>query len=114
MTSVISKVFVRPLLGRLLGFIQLSPLQSGFRVGQSSLHTAFVFQETLMYLRKHGHKAYVAILDARKAFDVVWHEGLFVELHKAGVPHALWFLLVSWYHQCTSAVVWGEFLLLFF
>ena len=86
----------------------MSPLQGGFRAGQSSLHTAFVFQETVTYLREYGHKAYVAFLDARKAFDTVWHEGLFVKLHRAGIPHSLWFLLVSWYRQCTSSVVWGN------
>ena len=50
----------------------------------------------------------MAFLDACKAFTVVWHESLFVKLHKPGVAHALWFLLVSWYRQCTSAVVWGN------
>ena len=108
MTSVVGKVFERLLLSRLLNFIRLSPLQGGFRAGQSSLHTAFVFQETVTYLQECGHKAYVAFLDARKAFDTVWHEGLFVKLHRAGIPHSLWFLLVSWYRQCTSSVVWGN------
>ena len=37
-----------------------------------------------MYLREHG-----LFLDTRKAINVVWHEGLFVKLHKAGVPRAL-------------------------
>ena len=108
LTLVVGKVFERLLLSRLLNFIRLSPLQGGFRAGQSSLHTAFVFQETVTYLRECGHKAYVAFLDARKAFDTVWHEGLFVKLHRAGIPHSLWFLLVSWYRQCTSSVVWGN------
>ena len=68
-------------MSRLLNFIRLSSIQGGFRAGQSSLHTAFVFQEIVTYLRECGHKAYVAFLDARKAFDTVWHEGLFVKLH---------------------------------
>ena len=71
LTSVVGKVFERLLLSRLLNFICLSPLQGGFRAGQSSLHTAFVFQETVTYLRECGHKAYVAFLDACKAFDTV-------------------------------------------
>ncbi len=30
-------------------------------------------------------KCYSAFLDARKAFDTVWHAGLFVKLYKAGL-----------------------------
>ena len=29
---------------------------------------------------------YVAFLDVKKAFDTVWHEGLFVKLHQYRFP----------------------------
>ena len=106
LTSVISKVFEHLLLSRLLPHIQLSPLQGGFRAGRSCIHTAFVFQEAIIYLRERGRKVYVAFPDARKAFDTVWHEGLFVKLYHAGVPLSLWYLLLFWYRQCRSSVFW--------
>ena len=52
----------------------LSPGTSGWF--QTCLHTAMVFQEAIQHIRESGKKAYVALLDVRKAFDMVWHEGL--------------------------------------
>ena len=103
---VISKVFEHLLLSRLLPYIQLRPLQGGFRVGRSCTHTAFVLQKTIAYLHESGRKIYLAFLDARKAFDTVWHEGLFVKLDHAGIPLSLWHILLSWYCQCRSSVLW--------
>ena len=104
--TLTSVVFEHLLLSRLLPYIQLSPLQGGFRAGRSCTHSAFVLQETIAYLRERGRKVYVAFLDARKAFDTVWHEGLFVKLSHAGVPLSLWHILLSWYRQCHSSVLW--------
>ena len=38
------------------------------------------------HIREKGKKAYVALLDTRKAFNTVWHDGLF---HKLASPHTL-------------------------
>ena len=51
---------------------------------------AFVFQEAVQNLRDHKKKAYVALLDVQKAFDIVWHNGLFYKLYSYGIkdrPH---------------------------
>ena len=44
----------------------------------------------------------VAFLDARKAFDCVWTDALFVKLYQKGVDAKLWRLLRNWYDdmQC--------------
>ena len=68
-----------------------------------------MLQEAISYLCEHGNKAYVAFLNARKAFDTVWHEGLFVKLNHGGVPLSLWHILLSWYCQCRSSVIWEHF-----
>ena len=63
----------------------LNPLRGGFREHISCTHTAFILQKTIQSLRDQGKKAYVAYLDVRKAFDTVWHEGLFVKMHQKGI-----------------------------
>ena len=82
--------------------ISLNHLQGGFRVGYSSIHTAFVFQESVQSLRDLGKKAFVAFLDVKKAFDTVWHEGLFVKLHEKNIHPRIWHLLVDWYSRSSS------------
>ena len=72
--------------------ISLNHLQGGFRVGYSSIHTAFVFQVAVQSLRDIGKKAF---LDVKKAFDTVWHEGLFVKLHDKSIHLRIWHLLVT-------------------
>ena len=58
----------------------LSPLQGGFKPGVCCLHLAMIFQEAFQHIRETGKQAYVALLDVRKAFDTVWHDGLFHKL----------------------------------
>ena len=42
-------------------------------------------QESIATLRDQGHDVYLAALDSRKAFDTVWHHGLFLKLYQAGM-----------------------------
>ena len=109
--SNISKVLERRILLHLRALdppLSLNPLQGGFRPQLSCLHSAFVLQETIQHLCEHGKKAFVAFLDVRKAFDIVWHEGLLVKLHRKGIHGHLWHLIQAWYAQSTAAVQWDS------
>ena len=63
----------------------LHRLQGGFRKGLGPSHTSFILKEVILSSRARGKKCYVAFLDARKAFDTVWHHGLFVKLSELGL-----------------------------
>ncbi len=76
----------------------LHQLQGGFRKGYSISHTSFLVQEAILSCRDKQLKCYSAFLDARKAFDTVWHAGLFVKLYKAGLTGDIWQVLV--YAHC--------------
>ncbi len=92
--SNISKLFEKLILLKLRSIdLHLNPLQGGLRPGYSALHTAFIFQEAVQSIRETGKKAYVALIDVKKAFDTVWHQGLFVKLHRKGVPSRIWHIV---------------------
>ena len=48
---------------------------------------------------------YVAVLDTRKAFDTVWHYGLFWKLYQKGLNAKLWRILWMWYRSSQGVVV---------
>ena len=50
--------------------------------------TSFVLRETVQFARENGSKLYVAYMDGKKAFDVVWHEGLLCKIiHECHLDH---------------------------
>ena len=54
---------------------------------------AYIFQEVVQAIREGGNKAFMALLDAHKAFGTAWYEGLMVELHMKGIWGSLWHII---------------------
>jgi exonuclease III len=65
------------------------PLQCAYQKLLSSLNATFSIQETINYNLERGSKVFVCLMDNRKAFDLVWHDGLFVLLHQLGIKNRL-------------------------
>ena len=104
--SNISKLFEKVILAKLQSSgLLLNPLQGGFCSGYSPSHTAFVLQEAIQSIRESGKKAYVALVDVKKAFDTVWHQGPFVKLHHKGIPTRIWHILNNWYTSSSCSVL---------
>ena len=74
-----------------------SVLQGAARKGFSCVHTALTLQETIAREREGGKKVFVAYYDVSKAFDSVWTDGLFFQLHKIGITDSLWRILYKGY-----------------
>ena len=55
-------------------------------------------------MRDRDSEVFLVCLDTRKAFDTVWHEGLFHKLYQAGINGKLWRILWKWY-RCSEGVV---------
>ena len=94
--SIFSQIFESVLLKGFLSEIEekIHPLQGGFRKGYGTSHTSFILQEIMSFCGSKCDKCYLAFLNAkRKAFDTVWHGGLFYKLHLYGLTDDLWFLL---------------------
>lgn len=107
--SNFAKLFEKLILTRLTLIVQLNPLQGGFRPGLSCTHTSFILQEAICSIREQKKKAFVAFLDAQKAFDTVWHAGLLTKLHEKGVTGKIWRLIYHWYSSSSTSILWeGE------
>ena len=81
-----------------------SDLQGASRKGFSCVHTALTLQETISKERERNKRVFVAYYDVSKAFDSVWTDGLFFQLHNLGIRGTLWRLLYKSYQNFTCCV----------
>ena len=47
--------------------------------------TSLMFREYCLFAKENHSKLYVRFLDVQKAFDKIWHNGLFLKLYEKGV-----------------------------
>ena len=85
-----------------------SVLQGAARKGFSCVHTALTLQETIAKQREGGKKVFIAYYDVSKAFDSVWTDGLFFQLHEIGIKGNLWRLLYKSYKDFQCCVRIGS------
>ncbi|CAG2256236.1 unnamed protein product [Mytilus edulis] len=70
-----------------------SNLQKGFTKGESPCIAVLIIAELIMEAKKRYSSLYIALMDARKAFDILWHLGLLREMHKTGFEGNNWLLV---------------------
>ena len=80
----------------------IDDLQGANQQACSSLDTSWVVRETISHYRERNAEVYVGLMDVAKAFDSVWHNGLFYKLYNAGMDGKLWRILRELYKnfQC--------------
>ena len=93
LTSCIPKLFERIILFRLLFFLEsnsiLSPRQTGFRPGRSTLDQILCPSQFIsegFNKPRPGSRTIFSTIDFSRAFDSVWHPALFHKLILAGLP----------------------------
>lgn len=108
--SVLQKLFENVLYARLQKYSRAisfpHPLQQGFTTGCGSITAAFVLSETVNHYMERDSDIYVAFLDNEKAFNSVWHTGLFYKLFCVGINGKSWRLLVDSFHNMTSCILY--------
>ena len=108
LSSVVLKLLVKILLTRIQLFDVINPpihpMQGGLKKQQGCLMTSFLVKESLEFAREKGSKVYACFLDVKKAFDQVWHDGLFYKLNKSGVKNVLLKLIINLYTGMESCV----------
>ena len=83
-----------------------SKLQKGFTRGEMPTTASLILTELIIEANKSKSTLYVALMDAKKAFDIVWHAGLLREVHKFGMEGDNWLFFKRWYDNVTSKVKW--------
>ncbi|CAF0857609.1 unnamed protein product [Brachionus calyciflorus] len=77
-------------------FNDLHPNQFGYKKNSSCKQAHFVVNETINYYKHGGSKVHLISLDATKAFDRLWRDGLFYKLI-GKIPKELWRILYLYY-----------------
>ena len=65
-------------------------------------------REVIHHHAELGQPVHMLMLDARKAFDFVWTDALFVKLYQCGINAKLWRLLKLWYERLECKVRIGD------
>lgn len=92
--AVIGKLFGLVINQRLLDWSEQTRMivdeQGGFRPFRGTPDQIFLFRETLAFRKEHGLPTFALFVDVRKAYDTVWRESAYVDMHKAGLNGKLW------------------------
>ena len=75
--------------------VPIHVLQGGFRANLSCDMSSLMLRECISYAKENNKKMFVCFLDVQKAFDSVWHNGLFVKLYKMGIRSNLLHLIMN-------------------
>ena len=86
---------------------QLHDEQGGFRARRSTIDDALALKEILLKRLNQGKKTYLLFIDYRKAFDTVWHDGLWKRLWDLGIRGKPWRIIRQFYAEINAAVRLG-------
>ena len=105
-SSIIGKVTEKEMLRASKPTLSLhqSKLQFGFTELCSASNCSFVISEAIAEAKDNAKCLYITMLDARKAFDVVWHDSTLVSLHQQGIKGPLWNLYANMYAEVSSRI----------
>ena len=78
--------------------------QAGFRVNRSCMDNVCTLNEVVQGRLKEDKETYTFFLDAQKAYDTVWQDGLWLKLWDMGVKGKMWRVIKEMYEASKSAV----------
>lgn len=109
LTSIFSKIFSILLDNRLRKWSEnsnvLDDVQFGFRKGKSTVDCVFVLSSIInKVLNYEKRKLYLAFVDFRKAFDIVYRNGIWYKLSTYGVSSKIMKILKVMYENVKSCV----------
>ena len=106
--SVVGKVFCKILNNRLVQCLDKGTLhegQAGFRINRSCMDNVYTLNEIVQGRLRKDKKTYALFLDIQKAYDSVWHDGLWYKLWDMGVKGRMWRVIKKMDESSKSAVL---------
>ena len=116
--SCLGKIYLALWAKRISGHLELNCLseeQGGFRPHRSTTEQVYVLNETLLRRRRAGKTTFCFFIDFRKAFDTVWHAGLWKRMWDSmrgcgrgwdsGIRGKAWRVIRSLYRNLQSSVL---------
>ena len=82
-------------------------LQKGFTAGVSQTLAAIIVTELQAEAKDPKSYLSLALLDAQKAFDKLWHNSLLRKSFQIGINEDKWPMLNAWYHELVSQIKWS-------
>ena len=79
-------------------------LQRGFTKNSSPLNAALIIEEFIRDKRDSKNLVYIAILDAKSAFDVVLHNSRMRKLSNIGIEGSIWLVINSLNEDAQSSI----------
>lgn len=107
--SVLGKLMDAMVTARLDDWLEtndkLSDLQWAFRRDRGPTDLVWLVSEVCERRREEGLQTFLCAIDVTKAYDTVWHDGLFKKLADMGVEGKMWRVLRQWYKDNSSCVL---------
>ena len=82
--------------------------QGGFRARRSTVDQALTLSEVLLRRKRAGKDSYLCFVDFRKAFDTVWHNGLWKRMWDSGIRGKAWRVVRNLYSSINAQVRVGH------
>ena len=81
----------------------LAEEQAWFRPGRSTVGQVFALKILIQHrIEKKDGKVFAVFIDYKKAFDRIWHDGLFSVLQQYGIPRKLINIIRDLYSKAKS------------
>ena len=104
--SCLGKLYLSLWARRIADFLdaKLDDGQGGFRRERSTIDQALTLKEILRKRKNNDKKTFLLFVDFRKAFDTVWHDGLWKRLWDCGIQGKAWRVVKNLYSSIQSRV----------
>lgn len=102
-SSVFANIYEAIILNKVSSVCNTHPNQFGYKKNSSCKHAFFVLNETIRYYNSRRSNVYIISLDAQKAFDSLWRNGLFYKLMRK-IPDIFWRGIVNYYNSSTVKI----------
>ena len=100
-----SKILLDIIRSRMKPYVESILEQAGFRPGRSTVEQVFALKMLIQHrIEKNDGKVFAMLIDYKKAFDRVWHGGLFSVLQMNGVPRKLINIIRDLYSKAKSCI----------